>query len=74
MFELDADAYQYAFVTSTTRSYLWFLSRTPTVSRELRDRFVKRAAELGFSTDKLIFVEQNERVSMVKQKCTSYGN
>jgi apolipoprotein D and lipocalin family protein len=58
VFELDKDAYQYAFVTSSNRSYLWFLSRTPTVSRELRDRFVKRAAELGFATDKLLFVEQ----------------
>ena len=62
VFELDQDGYQYAFVTSTTRSYLWFLSRTPTVSRELRDRFVKRAAELGFAADKLIFVEHHAPV------------
>ncbi len=55
VFELDKEAYQYTFVTSYDKSYLWLLARTPEVSDALLDRFVRRAAELGFETDKLIF-------------------
>lgn len=58
IFELDKENYQYAFVTGPNRSYLWFLSRTPTVRKGLTDRFITRSRELGFDTDKLIFVEQ----------------
>ena len=59
VFELDKEKYQYAFVAGSNTSYLWFLSRKPTVSKELVDRFVKRSKELGFDTDNLIFVEHN---------------
>ncbi|WP_292994304.1 lipocalin family protein [Nitrosomonas sp.] len=59
VFELDKENYQYAFVTSYDKSYLWLLARTPTVSDALLDRFVQRAAELGFAADKLIFPKQN---------------
>ncbi len=59
VFELDKEAYQYTFVTSYDKSYLWLLARTPTVSNALLDRFVQKAAELGFETDKLIFPQQD---------------
>lgn len=59
VFELDKENYQYAFVTGPDRSYLWLLSRTTDVSQELIDNFVRRAKELGFETDKLIFVSHN---------------
>ena len=59
VFELDQEKYQYAFVAGSKTSYLWLLSRTPTLSKELVDRFVKRSKELGFDTDNLIFVEHN---------------
>ena len=58
IFELDAENYQYAFVTSYNRDYLWFLSRTPQVSREMRQYFLKQAREQGFEIDDLIFVNQ----------------
>jgi apolipoprotein D and lipocalin family protein len=58
VFELDRENYQYAFVSGPDRSYLWLLSRTPTVSTGLMDYFVQRARELGFDTDSLIFVDQ----------------
>lgn len=57
VFELDED-YQYAFVSGPDTSYLWFLSRTPTVDEDLMSRFIAEARELGFDTDELIFVEQ----------------
>ncbi len=56
VFELDRSDYQYAFVAGYNKSYLWLLARTPQVSDELIARFVKSAGELGFDTDKLIFV------------------
>ncbi len=59
VFELDKEAYQYAFVTSYDKSYLWLLARTPAVSDELINRFVQKSQNLGFETDKLIFLEHN---------------
>lgn len=58
IFELEQNNYQYAFVSGPDRSYLWLLSRTPIVSQALKNRFVEKAKELGFKTDKLIFVKQ----------------
>lgn len=59
VFELDQEDYQYAFVTSYDKSYLWLLARTPTVSEELIHRFVQQSKALGFATDQLIFPEQD---------------
>ena len=59
VFELDKENYQYAFVTGSSKSYLWLLARSPSVSEELVDRFVKRATDLGYDTDELIFVEHD---------------
>lgn len=56
VFELDKEAYQYAFVAGYNTSYLWLLSRTPSVDQALLDRFIKQAAELGFNTDALILL------------------
>ncbi|WP_116472976.1 lipocalin family protein [Zobellella maritima] len=58
VFELD-EAYRYAFVSGYNRSYLWLLARTPTVSQEVRTRFMVRSKALGFDIDSVIFVEQN---------------
>ena len=58
IFELDKQNYQYAFVSGNTTSYLWLLSRTPTVSEEVMDKFINRSRELGFNTEELIFVKQ----------------
>lgn len=58
VFELDKENYQYAFVSGPDTSYLWLLSRTPTVDQKLLDRFAARANELGFASDQLIYVPQ----------------
>ena len=58
IFELDKESYQYAFVSGYNDSYLWFLSRTPTVSYYLKEKFVIKAKELGFETRDLIWVNQ----------------
>lgn len=56
--ELDKTNYNYALVCGPDRSYLWILSRTQEMDGQVKARLVARAAELGFDTDKLIYVEQ----------------
>jgi apolipoprotein D and lipocalin family protein len=58
VFELDKDSYQYAFVSGPNTSYLWLLSRTPTVGADLLSKFIDKSKSLGFETDKLIYVNQ----------------
>jgi apolipoprotein D and lipocalin family protein len=58
IFKLDSEGYQYAFVAGPDKSYLWLLSRTPTVSEALLEDFVATAASLGFDTDSLVLVRQ----------------
>ena len=48
-------AYRVALVGHPNRKYLWLLSRTPTVSRETRDRLLEMARQQGYDTDKLIW-------------------
>lgn len=62
VFELDQQHYQYAFISGNSTESLWLLARTPTVSDDVRQRFVSRARELGFDTGQLIWVEQGKQV------------
>ena len=55
IFELDQDGYQYAFVSGPDTSFLWLLSRTPTVEQALLYHFIETSASLGFDTEELIF-------------------
>lgn len=59
IFDLDEskENYQYAFVASSEK-YLWFLSRTPTVSDEIKDKFLNAAQASGYNIEELIFVNQ----------------
>lgn len=54
VFYLD-ESYQHAFVSGPDKSYLWFLSRTPTPSKEIIEKFKKKSEELGFEVNNLIF-------------------
>ena len=58
VFELDEE-YQFAFVTSSSTSYLWLLARTPRISEDLLQQFLSRAGQLGYPVDDLIFVEHD---------------
>jgi apolipoprotein D and lipocalin family protein len=60
IFELDQAGYQYAFVSGADLDYLWLLSRTPTVSEALKAKFVAQAKALGFDTEALIWVRQQQ--------------
>jgi apolipoprotein D and lipocalin family protein len=62
IFELGEN-YEYAFITSSDKSYLWLLSRTPKIEADLMAHFIKTISELGFDKDALIFVDQTENIS-----------
>lgn len=55
IFELDRENYEYAFVSGPDRSYLWLLARNPHPGKDVIERFIMRAASLGFDTENLIF-------------------
>src|SRR5512133_1798464 len=52
--DLDKDNSQYSLVCGPDRSYLWILSRTPTMQTEVKNRLITKAAALGFDTSNLI--------------------
>jgi apolipoprotein D and lipocalin family protein len=55
VFELDREAYQYAFVSGPNTKYLWLLARTPSVKPEVIEKFVEMSKARGFKTTELIF-------------------
>ncbi|MEG3756081.1 lipocalin family protein [Psychromonas arctica] len=58
VFKMDQVDYQYAFISSYNDEYLWLLSRTPTISDEVKQDFINTAQQYGFKTEQLIFVNQ----------------
>jgi apolipoprotein D and lipocalin family protein len=52
------DNYQYALIISKGYDYLWLLSRNKTMPEDIKQQYLTRAKELGFDTDKLIWVKQ----------------
>lgn len=62
IFDLDQD-YQYSVVSGPDRSYLWLLSRSPTLPAELQARLIENMTALSFTTDQLIFVDQSSHLN-----------
>lgn len=54
---LDRQAYQFSLVAGPSRDYLWLLSRTPQMDSATIEELVRTAADLGFATADLIFVD-----------------
>ncbi|HDR2627729.1 lipocalin family protein [Enterobacter cancerogenus] len=50
--------YRHALICGPDRSYLWILSRTPTLSPEMKQQMLDVATRQGFDVTKLIWVEQ----------------
>ncbi|MCG9875573.1 MAG: lipocalin family protein [Leptospiraceae bacterium] len=57
VFELDKENYQYAFVSGPDINYLWLLARSPKIDQKIIDTFVHKASNLGFDTNRLIYVK-----------------
>lgn len=58
LIDLDQKDYAYALVCGPDRDYLWILSRTRTLHQTVTAQLIDKAQALGFATDDLIFVEQ----------------
>lgn len=54
---MDVDPAQYSLISGPNKSYLWILSRTPTLDKTIYERLVAKAKALGFETDKLIVLQ-----------------
>ena len=59
VFDLD-DAYTHSMISGPDTSYLWILSRTPTLDEPTKKRLVAKAQALGFDTSKLIYVKHDQ--------------
>ena len=58
VFDLEKENYEYAFVSGPNNDYLWLLSRSPSVSADIIERFEEMAEQNGFDVEQLIYVEQ----------------
>lgn len=56
---LDKDDYQYAMVASSSRGYLWILSRTPTLDEAVLNDLLAKAAAWDYAVDELIYPEHD---------------
>jgi apolipoprotein D and lipocalin family protein len=55
---LDIDEnYQYALVSGSGMGYLWLLSRESSMPEEMKQRFLLKAAGLGFEISKLLWMD-----------------
>jgi len=56
--ELDTLNYTYALVTSSSKEYLWILSRTQRLDDSLYQILIRKAGDWGFNTSALYLVPQ----------------
>ncbi|KJS86264.1 MAG: hypothetical protein JM58_07130 [Peptococcaceae bacterium BICA1-8] len=57
--KLDEENYSFAVVTSSSKNYLWILSREPKISDELYNDLISFVSYNGFDISKIIKVNQN---------------
>jgi len=63
VFELDKENYTHAFIAGANHNYLWFLSRSKTVTPQLKAHFLATAQAKGFDTEKLIFPSHDDQLA-----------
>lgn len=51
--------YKYALVAGKDLDYLWILSREKTIPENIKTNFLKKAQEIGFDTNRLIWVKHH---------------
>jgi apolipoprotein D and lipocalin family protein len=54
------DDYQYAIVGRSKRDYLWVMARQPSVDKDKLTELVKRAVDMGYDRNKIVFPEHPE--------------
>jgi len=56
--ELDED-YKYALVVGNDLNYVWILSRSKTIPETIKAKYLKKAADLGYKTDELVWTKHD---------------
>jgi apolipoprotein D and lipocalin family protein len=59
--DLDEQNYSYVLICGNSRSYLWILAREPQLSDTVMASLIQKAKRLGFNTDALIYVQQEQK-------------
>jgi apolipoprotein D and lipocalin family protein len=57
---LDAE-YKYALVAGKSLDYLWILSRNTTIPLDVKEKYIKIAARIGYNTTDLIWVKHDKQ-------------
>lgn len=57
---IDKD-YQYALVAGKNLSYLWILSRKPTIPADVKKNYMELAKSIGYKTEELVWVKQEAK-------------
>jgi apolipoprotein D and lipocalin family protein len=65
---LDRDGYQWAMVAGPSRSYLWILSREPTLDPAVLASLRDQAHRWGFDTEALIVVSHSKSMGAVEKQ------
>jgi len=63
IFALDHADYQYSLVSGPNKSYLWLLSRSPVLKKDIKNMLIEKAKASGFDTSKLIFLDHSNHPS-----------
>ncbi len=59
--DLDRKDYGYSIVTGPDKSYLWILARSKQLPAQTLKSLVDRLKELGYETEKLIYVKHDQQ-------------
>lgn len=55
---IDQD-YKYALVAGESLKYMWILSREKTIPESVKSEFLKKAQEIGYKTNELVWVKHD---------------
>lgn len=54
------DNYQYALIAGKNLDYLWILSRVKTIPEEVKNDYLKIAADAGYDINRLLWIEHDK--------------
>jgi len=61
--DLDQKDYSYAMVTGPGKQFFWILSRKPTLDNKAMQTLIKKAIDMGFKLEKIVYVDQRENTA-----------
>lgn len=55
------DEYRYALIAGKSLKYLWILSRETSIPPEIKEKYLKLAEEIGYTTTDLLWITHDEQ-------------